>query len=90
MIMTDDEKLRQSLKQKFGLAPPEPTASQLSSIKRAIQRIKDTAGPYPTHSDWENAVHEHCPSAGGATYGGVDNSDLNALLKLAISNARKS
>jgi len=87
--MSDDEKLRQSLKQKFGLAPPEPTASQLSGIKRAIQRIKDT-GRHPTHSDWESAVHQHCPSAGGATYGGVDNSDLNALLKLAIASARKS
>lgn len=88
-VMTDDEKLGHSLKLKFGLAPYEPTANQLTSIKAAIQRIRDS-GQRPTDSDWGNAVYAYCPGAGTCRYSGLDNSDLNALLAVAIANARRN
>jgi len=85
--VTEDEKLAHSLKIKFGLARNEPTLNQLSRIKRDIQLIQN-AGGTPTYSDWEYAVLEHCNSAGTCSYSGIDNSDLNTLLRIAIANSR--
>lgn len=87
--MTEDQKLAHSLKMKFGLGMNEPTPSQLAAIKRYIQAIKDQ-GHRPTHSDWEYAVNHHCPSAGTCGYSGIDNSDLNALLMLALTPPKRN
>lgn len=85
--MTLDEKLGHSLKLKFGLAPAEPTTQQLSMIKTSIAAVI-ASGRQPTDKDWYIAVAENCPSAGKYFYGGVDNSDLNTLLALALQIVR--
>jgi hypothetical protein len=86
--MTTDEKLAQSLKVKFGTAPSEPTGVQLQQIKAAIQRIQ-SSGKTPSEHDWLSAVSMYCPSTGQYRYAGIDNSDLNTLLALAIQVANK-
>ncbi|WP_256357386.1 hypothetical protein [Pseudomonas sp. PDM26] len=88
MQMTEDQKLAHSLKIKFGLGPHEPSAGQLAAIKRHIQSLRDQ-GIQPTHSDWEHAVYQYCPGAGSCRYSGLDNSDLNALLMLALKPPAK-
>lgn len=82
--MTEDQKLINKLRTKFGLGRGEPTPSQLRSIKRYIQSIRDQ-GHSPTHSDWEFAVNRYCPGSGTGSYSGIDNSDLNALFMLATT-----
>jgi hypothetical protein len=84
--MTADEKLAHSLKMQFGLAPGEPNWTQLNLIKTAINRIQQS-GRQPTHNDWAEAVATACPSTGKYVYSGVDNSDLNTLLVLALQSA---
>lgn len=84
--MSPDEKLAHSLKVKFGMGPGEPSDAQLLQIKNAIQRIL-SSGRVPTNRDWLKAVSLHCPSAGRYKYAGIDNSDLNTLLALAIQKA---
>ena len=86
--MTADQKLAHSLKVKFGTAPVEPTAAQLQQIKAAIQRIQ-SSGRTPSEQDWFSAVNMYCPSTGQYRYAGIDNSDLNTLLALAIQLANK-
>lgn len=86
--MTPAEKLAHSLKVKFGTAPGEPTDSQLLQVKAAIQKIQ-SSGRTPTEQDWFNAVRMYCPSTGQYRYAGIDNSDLNTLLALAIQVANK-
>jgi len=88
MQMSEDQKLAHSLKIRFGLAPYEPSATQLEAIKRSIQSIRDQ-GIKPTFSDWQHAVNQYCPSAGTYKYSGIDNSDLNALLLLALKPPAK-
>lgn len=78
-----DENLGHALKIRFGLAPWEPTEAQLSSIKATIARITQ-AGRNPTDEDWHSAIVSACPGAGRHRYSGVDNSDLNTLLALAL------
>jgi len=85
--MTTDNKLAHALKIKFGLDPAEPTAPQLAEIKRALLTIT-IAGHQPTDVDWRRIVSQYCPSAGQWKYAGIDNSDLNALLALAIQSAK--
>jgi hypothetical protein len=80
--MTRDEALAHSLQLKFGLAPAEPNAMQLQSIKKAIAAIS-AAKRWPTQQDWYKAVAAVCPSIGSYRYAGIDNSDLNTLLALA-------
>lgn len=84
--MSPDEKLAHSLKVKFGTAPEEPSDAQMFQIKNTIQRIL-SSGKVPTEQDWFKAVTLHCPSAGRYKYAGIDNSDLNTLLALAIQKA---
>lgn len=86
--MTANEKLAHSLKVKFGTAPGEPTSAQLLQIKAAIQRIK-SSGRTPSEQDWFSAVSMYCPNTGQYLYKGIDNSDLNTLLALAIQVANK-
>lgn len=84
--MTADEELAHSLKMKFGLAPQEPSAHQLQSIKSFIAKVV-SSGRQPSHQDWHNAVKAVCSSIGQWKYAGIDNSDLNALLALATQSA---
>lgn len=84
--MTQDERLAHSLMLQFGLPPGEPNSWQLQSIKAAISAINQS-GKRPTHQDWGNAVAAVCPSIGKHKYAGIDNSDLNTLLSLAIQSA---
>lgn len=86
--MTSDAMLAHSLKIKFGTAPGEPTGAQLQLIKAAIQRIQ-SSGRTPSEQDWRSAVSMYCPSTGHYRYAGVDNSDLNTLLAMAIQVANK-
>ncbi len=85
--MDTNERLKLSLRIKFGLAPLEPTDAQLVEIQRDIERIKNR-GEDPIRSDWEHAISKHCPSMGNWGYGGVDNSDLNHLLKMATAKPK--
>lgn len=86
--MSLDEELAHSLKVKFGTAPGEPSDVQLLKIKNTIRQIQ-SSGKVPTEQDWFNAVKIYCPSTGSWVYKGLDNSDLNTLLALAIKIANK-
>lgn len=81
--MKDSEKLAHKLKIKYGTAPNEPTDAQLALICAEINKIIQSGGK-PTEEDWSDAVYRHCPKAGKYSYSGIDNSDLNTLLALAI------
>lgn len=85
--MTNQNKLAHALKIKFGLAPTEPTSSQLTDIQSAIRNIRATSR-VPTDADWSAVVSKYCPTAGTHRYAGLDNSDLNTLLALAILSAQ--
>lgn len=84
--MTNLEMLSHKLKIKFGTAQHEPTRTQLALICSTINKITQS-GRSPTEKDWSDAVHLYCPSAGQCKYAGIDNSDLNTLLALAIQIA---
>jgi hypothetical protein len=86
--MSADQELAHALKMKFGTAPAEPSDTQLPAIKSEIQRIQ-ASGKTPTVTDWSAAVSLYCPSAGTCSYFGIDNSDLNTLLALAIQIANR-
>lgn len=85
--MADSSKLAHALKLKFGTAPSGPTAEQLDSIVAYISQIQNN-GRIPTEKDWGTAVSLYCPDAGKYKYAGLDNSDLNTLLALAIQSAK--
>lgn len=74
-----DQNLAHSIKIRFGLPPHEPTSEQLNKIKADICAIAR-----PTESDWYRVIVKYCPRAGRHHSAGVDNSDLNTLLALAI------
>lgn len=74
-----DNQLAHSIKIRFRTSPWEPTEQQLEQIKQAIRRL----GRPATEADWASIVGSVCPSAGKYVYGGLDNSDLNALLAQA-------
>lgn len=79
----NDQNLAHSLKIRFGLAPYEPTNDQINNIKHDISAFTN-----PTESDWCQIISIYCPGAGSHHYSGVDNSDLNTLLALAISTTK--
>ena len=85
--MSAKEKLCLSLKIRFGTAPNEPDSSQIDHILHAISSIAST-GREPTEQDWANAVARFCPSTDSYHYSGLDNSDLNTLLALAIQQSK--
>jgi hypothetical protein len=87
--MSEDSKLGHALKMKFGLAPGEPTNTQLAAIKGNISKITATGRP-ATEAEWAKATATYCPGFGKYKYAGIDNSDLNALLALAIQAAKGS
>jgi len=72
---------------KFKTSFEEPTAEQLSNIKKILLQIQ-SRGEILTADDWRKAVTSICPSAGKYKYAGVDNSDLDTLLALAIQAAK--
>ena len=79
--MTNETRnLSQALTIKFGLGPNEPTQSQLNQIVAEMEKIYR-----PSVSDWHKVVYKYCPTAGSFKYAGIDNSDLNTLLTLAIN-----
>ena len=82
-----DGDLAHSIMMKFGTAPGEPNESQLTNIKQEIDAIRK-AGSLPSEEDWRKVVKRFCPSAGSWIRKGVDNSDLNTLLLLAIEASR--
>jgi hypothetical protein len=82
-LTTNRDALAHSLRIQFGTAPDEPTESQLDSIIDDMARISR-----PITQDWHDAVHRYCPSAGKYKYAGIDNSDLNELLRRAAQEAR--
>ncbi|NMM20947.1 MAG: hypothetical protein HHJ15_13505 [Rhodoferax sp.] len=85
--MSQDQLLGTALKVKFGLASIEPTQQQLQAIKDAAQAL--TKGGHALNdSDWGAIVKRHCPGFGKYVYKGLDNSDLRALLALAIQASR--
>ena len=84
--MSNKDRLAHSLMMKFGLAPTEPTAAQLSAVQAAIAAIQ-ASGKTPTEADWRSIVKLNCPSAGTHVYSGLDNSDLNSLLALATKES---
>ncbi|WP_421183356.1 hypothetical protein [Aeromonas dhakensis] len=81
--MKDSEKLAHKLKIKYGTAPNEPTNVQIALICNEINKIIQS-GRKPTEKDWSDAVYRHCSNVGKYSYSGIDNSDLNTLLALAI------
>jgi len=85
--MPADNDLAHALRLKFGLAPGEPNAHQLASIKARITGVRQS-GRTPTTDDWRAAVASTCPTFGTFGYKGLDNSDLNTLLALALQAAQ--
>lgn len=81
--MNESGKLAHKLKIKYGTAPDEPTAAQLVLICNDINQIIQSRKS-PTEKDWSDVIYRHCPGAGKYSYSGIDNSDLNTLLALAI------
>lgn len=71
------------LRMKFGTAPNEPTASQVRAIALQIRSLH-VSGVSVTEAHWAQAVQSNCPSVGQWAYRGVDNSDINTLLALAL------
>lgn len=86
--MSPNEQIAHSLKIKFGTGPGEPNSEQLAKIIAEILTIQ-AAGSKVSDKVWRDAVHKHCPSAGHYKYAGIDNSDLNTLLALAVQATNK-
>jgi hypothetical protein len=84
----DYQSLANSILVKFGTAPYEPNSSQLIAIISDINSLINQ-GIIPTDAQWLSIVQRHCPSTGQYKYSGLDNSDLNTLLKLAQNKLRK-
>jgi hypothetical protein len=85
--MTFEEQLAHSIMMKFGTSGGEPNKHQLNQIIIDLSALQAT-GIHPTIDDWRKIVFKHCPSAGKYRYSGVDNSDLNTLLALALQVAK--
>lgn len=85
--MTFTEQLAHSIMMKFGTSGQEPNSSQLSLIMADITALQNK-GISPSVQDWAKVVSKHCPSAGQFRYSGLDNSDLNTLLALALQVAK--
>lgn len=71
------------IRMKFGTSHNEPSQNQLSAICREVAS-EYTQGRLTTLKDFGVIVKRHCPTAGTYGYKGIDNSDLNTLLALAL------
>ena len=71
------------LRMKFGTSPHEPTPQQIQSISLEVRQLH-RYGVSLDLAQWHEIVKKHCPSTGRWVYRGVDNSDLQALLTLAL------
>lgn len=64
---------------RFGTAPDEPTASQLTDIAKDLESINWKADD----DELRNIVYEHCQTAGKFKYAGEDHSDLVSMISQA-------
>jgi hypothetical protein len=76
------------LQMKFGLSYTEPTDFQISQIRADVLRIVNQQGRQPTLAEWTRIVGSYCRSIGTHARMGVDNTDLNLLLQLAIQSGK--
>lgn len=75
--------LAHALRMKFGTSPHEPTPQQIQLISLEVRQLH-RYGVTLDLAKWQDLVKKYCPSAGGWAYRGLDNSDLQALLTLAL------
>ena len=80
--------LSHKIRMTFGTNPNEPNKSQLTMIAMEVKRAYDS-GRIKSLRDYSEIVKKHCPSAGTWGYKGLDNSDLNTLIALAIKETQK-
>lgn len=83
-----DSQLSHSIMMRYGTGAGEPTSYQVQRIKFYIQRVK-SGGRTPTETDLYNAVYLYCPTAGKFSYSGIDNSEVQTMLALALQVARR-
>lgn len=82
--MNPHDSLGHILKIRFGL-PRQPTASELEEIFKILAR-KQAANSY----ELAVAVAQVCPGYNTTVYSGVDNSEINTILMMAIQAAKKA
>ncbi|ENX65073.1 hypothetical protein F884_01236 [Acinetobacter sp. CIP 102143] len=82
-----DQDLAYHLQIKFGLSYNEPNSYQILAIKSDINQIV-RSGRTPTQADWIRIIGFHCRTIGTHSRFGVDNTDLNFLLLLAIQTSK--
>lgn len=82
-----DQDLAYHLQIKFGLSYSEPNSYQISAIKSDIRQLV-SRGRNPTQADWIKIVGSHCRTIGTHSRFGVDNTDLNFLLLLALQTSK--
>ena len=78
-----NSRLKHALMMKFNMAYTEPSDAALESIKAELLQILKT-GKELTRSDWERVVNRYRVDNQIYKRAGLDNSDLNTLLALAI------
>jgi len=81
--MNADQRLSHALMMKYGLSGSEPSFAQLKRIKSDLE-IFISGGLALDESHWDLVVRKHCSTVDSCRYYGLDNSDLNALLKVAL------
>lgn len=72
----------------FGTSHYEPTHDQQQRIAHDFLSAY-TQGKLNSRQDCFEIVKRHCPSAGKYSYRGLDNSDLNTLLQLAMNTVKE-
>ena len=78
--------LDHEVRMKFGTSQYEPNQVQLTAICRDVAYEHNQGR---TLGDFAAVVKRYCPTAGTYGYKGLDNSDLNTLLALALQEAQR-
>lgn len=78
-----NKNLEKFLRERCNLINWSPTSSQLNAIQKEIEQAIAN-GKKLSRSDCQHIVVKHCGSTEMMVLGGVDNSDLNTLLSLAV------
>jgi len=73
----------------FGTNSIEPNKDQLRYIFQDVRKQNEQGSIKSLH-DFGQIVKKYCPSAGTCVYKGLDNSDLNTLIALAIQETQRS
>lgn len=81
-------KLENFLRSHCNLIDWHPTLQQLENIKNDIEWLLKS-GKTLSRSDCQNIVVRHCGSTRMLLTKGLDNSDLNTLLAMAIASAKQ-